>query len=59
MGRLSTTEVIEKFRRIHGDRFDYSKVIYSNYHEKVTIICKIHGEYQTSPATHIYSVSTP
>lgn len=39
----------------HGDRFDYSKVTENNYinlFEPVTIICKIHGEFQQKPKDH-------
>jgi len=37
----------------HGTKFDYSKVHYINNTEKVTIICKIHGEFTQSPAKHL------
>ena len=37
----------------HGTKFDYSKVHYINNVEKVTIICKIHGEFAQAPAKHI------
>jgi hypothetical protein len=30
---------IEKARGVHGEKFDYSKVIYTGVYNKVTIIC--------------------
>jgi hypothetical protein len=39
---------------IHGKgRYDYSKVIYKKYFEKVSIICPDHGEFFQSLANHI------
>lgn len=50
--RHSGKEVIEKFKKKHGDRYDYSKTAYKGNHEKVEIICKTHGSFWQTPATH-------
>ena len=44
---------IEKF----GDKFDYSKVTDINNKEidKITIICPIHGEFETTPKSFLIS----
>ena len=42
-----------KARKIHGDKYDYSKVNYIDYQHKVCIICPEHGEFWQSPASHI------
>ena len=38
-----------------GNKFDYSQVEYVNYTTPVTILCPIHGEFQTTPEYHIES----
>lgn len=43
--KLTTEEFIEKARKIHGNKYDYSKVVYVNSQTKVCIICPIHGEF--------------
>jgi hypothetical protein len=44
----SNDEVINELIKVHGNRYDYSKVFYKKQTEKLTIICKEHGEfYQT------------
>jgi hypothetical protein len=48
-----TEEVVQKFKRQHGDRFDYSRVEYTNAKTKVIVICKIHGEFLITPNNHI------
>ena len=49
-----TTEVfIEKARKIHGNKYDYSKVDYVNAHTKIIIICYIHGEFLQTPNSHL------
>jgi hypothetical protein len=51
--RLTTEEFIEKSRKIHGGKYDYSLVDYKNNRTKVTIICPIHGEFKQTPSDHL------
>jgi len=51
--QLTTEIFIERANKIHGNKFDYSKVNYSNNHTKVCIICPIHGEFWQTPASHL------
>lgn len=50
---LSTNDFITKAREIHGDKYDYSKVIYVKSSKKVCIVCPEHGEFWQSPNAHI------
>ncbi len=49
----TTEEAINKAKKIHGERYDYSKFQYLGSHEKTTIICPTHGEFEQSPRGHI------
>lgn len=49
----NTEEFIAKAREVHGDKYDYSKVIYKNNKTKVTIICPEHGEFEQMPNSHL------
>ena len=40
--------------KIHGDKYDYSKVDYKGSSINVKIICKIHGEFEKSPDNHTH-----
>lgn len=52
--RPTTEEFIEKARKVHGDRYDYSKTIYGkNNGAKVEIVCKAHGSFFQSPDHHL------
>jgi len=51
--RKTTEQFIEKAKKIHGDKYDYSKVEYVNSQTKVCIICPIHGEFWQKPAIHL------
>lgn len=51
--KLTTQEFIEKARKIHGDKYDYSKVNYINNHTNIIIICSIHGEFDQLPLNHL------
>ena len=51
--KLTTDEFIERAKRIHGDKYDYSKVDYKGSKEKVCIICPEHGEFLQIPSAHL------
>lgn len=54
MARLVTKEeIIGRFKKAHGDRYDYGLVDYRRYNEKVRIICKDHGEFMQTPSNHL------
>ena len=50
--RSSKEEFIEKAKEIHGDKYDYSKVVYVNSKTNVCIICYEHGEFWQLPFVH-------
>lgn len=55
-----TTETIkEEFYKIHSDKYDYSKFIYTKMHDKSTIICPIHGEFEQSAHSHLKGQGCP
>lgn len=49
---LNTIEVVKQFNAIHGERYDYSKVVYKNIFHKVQIICRDHGSFFQSAKSH-------
>ncbi len=51
--KFTLEQFLEKAKEIHGDRYDYSKVIYKGYQTKICIICLIHGEFWQTPAGHL------
>ena len=59
MKQVMKEEFIEKARKIHGDRYDYSKVKYVNSKTKVCIICPIHGEFWQTPDKHLRGHKCP
>lgn len=52
--KLTKEIFIEKATTIHGEKYDYSKIIYKNNREKVQIICKNHGKFEQTPSNHLY-----
>lgn len=49
---ITKEEFIKRAKKFHGDKYDYSKVNYKTTHEKVCIICPIHGEFWQTPHDH-------
>lgn len=52
-------QFINESRKIHGDRFDYSKVVYDGLDVKVCIICPEHGEFWQTPYSHLKGRQCP
>jgi len=50
--KLSTEDFISNCIKVHGNRYDYSKVIYINAYTKVSIECKAHGIFKQIPFLH-------
>lgn len=59
MRRLTTEEFITKAREVHGDKYDYSKSVYTTKKEKVIITCPIHGDFEQSPDGHLRGQGCP
>ena len=57
--RSSTEQFIQKAILIHGDKYDYSKVEYKTAHNKVVIVCPIHGEFEQRPNSHLSGDGCP
>lgn len=51
--KLTTEQFIKKAKKVHGDRYDYSEVVYVMINSKVNIVCKIHGIFEQSPYKHM------
>ena len=51
--RKTTKKFIEEAKKVHGDKYDYSKTEYINAKSKVCIICPSHGEFWQSPDKHL------
>ena len=51
--KLTKEEFIEKAQKVHGGKFDYSKVKYTDNATKVCIVCPIHGEFYQTPRGHL------
>lgn len=56
---VTQEEIISRFKKVHGDRYDYSLVEYENYKKKVKIICKIHNVFEQSPYKHYMGNNCP
>ena len=55
----TTEEWIAKARLVHGDKYDYSKVVYVDSNTKVCIIDPEYGEFLQTPANHLLGMGCP
>lgn len=57
--RHNTSQVIEKFKLTHGDKYIYSEVDYESTNKKVKIICSQHGPFWQRPSAHFAGAGCP
>lgn len=50
--KLDTSEFIRRAKKIHGNKYDYSKSVYINKSAKICIICPVHGEFWQKAEDH-------
>ncbi len=54
---MNTADFIERCTQIHGNKYDYSKVIYKGHHKKIEVICPGHGPWFVKANNHIINKS--
>lgn len=60
-GRYNYTlsEFIEKSKKIHNHKYDYTDTNYKNAHTKIKISCKKHGNFYQRPYSHLQGQGCP
>lgn len=51
--------IINRFKEVHGDKYDYRNVIYTKMINKVEIICHEHGSFYQTPHSHLKGQGCP
>jgi hypothetical protein len=59
MRKSNTKEFIEKARRKHGDKYNYSICEYTGVFNTVCIICPKHKEFHQTPHHHLRGEGCP
>ena len=56
---LTKDQFIAKARTVHGDRYEYSGVVYVKSQQKVSITCTTHGDFDQTPNAHLNGQGCP
>lgn len=51
--------MLEKARKVHGDKYDYTKVVYKTAQVKIEIVCPSHGPFWQSSDAHVNGRGCP
>jgi hypothetical protein len=57
--KFTQEEALRRFKKVHGNKYDYSLVQYINNQTKVIIICNEHGSFQQLPRNHFNGQNCP
>lgn len=55
--KKDTLWFINTATQVHGNKYDYCRVEYHRYHDKVEIVCPIHGSFFQTAGSHIHNKS--
>lgn len=50
---------VADFRKVHGGKYDYSKMVYANVQTKIEIVCPMHGSFWQKPNAHLTGHGCP
>jgi Zn finger protein HypA/HybF involved in hydrogenase expression len=59
MRKLTTDQFIEKAKLVHGDKYDYSKTMYTKAKFKLTVTCRNHGDFTQKANNHLNGNGCP
>jgi len=57
--KKNTNEYIELVKKVHGDKYDYSKTLFKKAKDKIIITCKTHGDFYQEAYCHSIGVGCP
>ena len=55
----SSEQFLQDAKKVHGNKYDYSKAKYVDWQTKVVIICPVHGEFTQFPSSHLQGNGCP
>ena len=55
----TTEQYIQEAIQVHGNKYDYSKVIYEHSEKKICIVCPKHGEFLQRASSHLSGRGCP
>lgn len=53
--KLTLDQFIKRAIAIHGNKYDYNKVNYTDTRTKINILCLKHGQFEQTPGNHVYN----
>ena len=56
---LTLDDFIRKAKNVHGDKYDYSKSLYTGANNKLEITCVKHGKFEQTPHNHLKGTNCP
>jgi very-short-patch-repair endonuclease len=57
--KMTEEDITARFRKVHGDTYEYPKFIYENIFANILIVCRKHGEFNQSINNHMRGTGCP
>lgn len=57
--QITQDEFVNRAKQLHGDKYDYSKSIYTRIDKNITITCRLHGDFLQTPHSHLKGHGCP
>lgn len=59
MAKLNLDIVIERSKKVHGEKYSYNKSVFKDVDTKMIITCPIHGDFEQAPKNHMRGQGCP
>lgn len=59
MGKLTQDAFVSRARLVHGEKYDYSKTVYTGHRHNILIVCPEHGEFVQNANSHLRGRGCP
>ena len=56
---LSTEEFVSKAKKVHGNKYDYSRTVYNGLSKRLIVTCPIHGDFEQRASNHLEGCGCP
>lgn len=53
VAKLTPDVFLERAKKVHGNKYDLSKMVYNRRDEKIVVLCPVHGEFSIVPSNFI------
>lgn len=57
--KKASESILQRLYALHGDKYTYENLVYKGSNEKITVTCKVHGDFETAAGNFLHKTNPP